>query len=128
MSIPFVDQVTEVSVPNAARLMRLLTDAGNSVFLWGKPGIGKTDIVHQMGAATGRKVIEFHAGLREPVDLRGIPVADLQSATTRWLVPSELPQAERLGRSRNRCWRALMDRSAASKTAATAVDMVGAKR
>jgi len=35
--------------------------------------------------------------LRETVDLRGIPVPDPKTGTTRWLVPDELPNAERDG-------------------------------
>jgi MoxR-like ATPase len=90
-------QEHEVNIAEAAMLMEILTDAGDSVMLWGKPGIGKSDIVHQLGAKKGRKVIEFHAALRETVDLRGIPVADLKTGKTRWLVPDELPNVERDG-------------------------------
>lgn len=87
----------EVAMDEAAELLEVLTDAGDAVFLWGKPGIGKTDIVNQLGAKKGRKVIEFHAALREPVDLRGIPITDPITATTKWCVPDELPRAERDG-------------------------------
>lgn len=87
----------EVTIAKAATLMETLTDGGDPVFLWGKPGIGKTDIANALGVKKNRNVIEFHAALREPVDLRGIPVADLATSTTRWLVPAELPQADRDG-------------------------------
>jgi hypothetical protein len=87
----------EVNIAEAATLLEILTDAGDSVMLWGTYGIGKTDIVHQLGARKNRKVLEFHAALRETVDLRGIPVPDLVTGKTRWLVPDELPQAERDG-------------------------------
>jgi hypothetical protein len=87
----------EVTMDTAAKLLRHLTDAGDRPFLWGAPGIGKSDVVHQLGAETSRKVLEFHAALRETVDLRGIPVADPVTGTTRWLIPDELPQAARDG-------------------------------
>jgi MoxR-like ATPase len=87
----------EIDIATAAVRMELLTDEGDNVFLWGKPGIGKTDIVRQLGKKKSRKVIEFHANLREPVDLRGIPVPDLKTGTTRWLTPDELPQVDRDG-------------------------------
>jgi len=87
----------EVTIAEAAELLEMLTDAGDPVFLWGVPGIGKSDIVHQLGAKKGRKVIEFHAALRETVDLRGIPVADIATGKTKWLIPDELPNAERDG-------------------------------
>jgi len=87
----------ECTIAEAAVLLELLTDAGAPVMLWGPPGVGKSSIVRQLGERKGRTVLEFHAALREPVDLRGIPVADLATGTTKWLVPDELPQAERDG-------------------------------
>jgi MoxR-like ATPase len=87
----------EITIADAAVMLEILTDAGDPVMMWGKPGIGKSDIVHQLGAKKQRKVIEFHAALRETVDLRGIPIADPATGTTKWLVPAELPQAERDG-------------------------------
>ena len=87
----------EVSIAQAAEMMDDYTEAGDNVFLWGPPGIGKSDIVHQLGARKQRPVIEFHAALREPVDLRGIPVADHKTGTTKWFTPDELPQAKRDG-------------------------------
>jgi MoxR-like ATPase len=92
-----VNQEHEITISEAAVRLEILTDAGDSVMLWGAPGIGKSDIVHQLGAKKGRKVIEFHAALRETVDLRGIPVPDLATGKTRWLIPDELPNAERDG-------------------------------
>ena len=87
----------DCTIADAAEMLELLTDAGDPVMLWGAPGIGKSAIVHQLGAKKGRKVIEYRANLREPVDVRGIPVPDLASGVTRWLVPDELPNAERDG-------------------------------
>ena len=87
----------ELAIDEAADMLEVLTDKGDTVFLWGAPGIGKSDIVHQLGKKKGRKVMEFHAALRETVDLRGIPVPDLETGTTRWLVPDELPRADRDG-------------------------------
>jgi hypothetical protein len=87
----------EVTIARAAHLLEILTDAGDPVMLWGTTGIGKTDIMHALGRKKDRKVMEFHAALRETVDLRGIPVPDLKTGKTRWLVPDELPQVERDG-------------------------------
>jgi hypothetical protein len=87
----------EVAMDEAADLLEVLTDAGQPVFLWGTMGIGKTDVVHQLGRKKGRKVMEFHAALREPVDLRGCPNIDKDTGTTKWFVPDELPRADRDG-------------------------------
>lgn len=80
-----------------AVLLEMMTDAGDKVFLWGPPGIGKTEMVEQLGEKKKRPVIEFHASLREQVDLRGVPVYSPETRTTRWAPPNELPQVERDG-------------------------------
>jgi MoxR-like ATPase len=86
-----------VTIAQAVDLLNLLIDGGDPVMLWGPPGIGKSEATHQIGATRGWKVIEYRANLREPVDVRGIPVPDLDKGTTRWLVPDELPRADRDG-------------------------------
>jgi hypothetical protein len=87
----------EITIDLAAHLLEMLTDNGDPVMLWGLPGIGKTSIAEQLGVKRNRKVIVLKTNVREPVDLRGIPVADLATGTTKWLVPDELPQVERDG-------------------------------
>jgi hypothetical protein len=87
----------ECTIAEAAILLRVLTDEGDPVMIWGPPGVGKSDITHQMGKETSRKVIEFRTNIREPVDVRGIPVPCEKTGTTRWFVPDELPQVARDG-------------------------------
>ena len=43
------------------------------VMLWGSPGIGKSDIIQQIGLKHKRNVIDLRLLLMEPTDLRGIP-------------------------------------------------------
>jgi MoxR-like ATPase len=87
----------EVTIARAAVLVQHLIEKRHSVHLWGAPGIGKSDIVRQIARVLGWNLIEFRANLREPVDCRGIPVADLVAGVTKWLVPDELPRADRDG-------------------------------
>jgi dynein-related subfamily AAA family protein len=87
----------ECTIAEAALLLEILTDADDAVMIWGPPGVGKSDIVRQLGAKKKRKVIEFRTNIREPVDVRGIPVPCEKTGTTRWFVPDELPQVDRDG-------------------------------
>lgn len=48
-------------------------DAGNTVFLEGDPGIGKTAMVHAACAAAGRPLIVENVAGTESVDWRGLP-------------------------------------------------------
>ena len=61
------------------------------VFLWGPPGIGKSDIVQQIGADTDRDVIDVRLALWEPTDIKGIPYFDSNAGTMTWAPPAELP-------------------------------------
>jgi hypothetical protein len=87
----------EVTIARAAHLVRFLIKKRHSIHLWGAPGIGKSDVVREIARDLGWTLIEFRANLREPVDCRGIPVADLATGVTKWLVPDELPRADRDG-------------------------------
>jgi len=90
--------VRKVPIDRAALLVKRLIAKRHSVHLWGKPGIGKSEVTRQIAADLGWKLIEFRANLREPVDCRGIPVADIKTGVTRWLVPDELPREDRDGK------------------------------
>ena len=64
------------------------------LFLWGPPGIGKSDIVHQIGEQMEAHVIDIRLSLWEPTDIKGIPYFDPNQNKMVWGAPSELPDAE----------------------------------
>jgi hypothetical protein len=68
------------------------------VFLWGPPGVGKSQITAQVAAAMGRPVVDIRAVQFDPVDLRGLPVVN-GDGQTHWSVPAFLPQATRDGKA-----------------------------
>ena len=45
----------------------------DALFIWGAPGIGKTEILHQVAEDLGIVVQEWHLSQIEPTDFRGIP-------------------------------------------------------
>jgi hypothetical protein len=61
------------------------------VFLWGPPGIGKSDIVKQIGEDTKRQVIDVRLALWEPTDIKGIPYYNADQGKMVWAPPAELP-------------------------------------
>ena len=61
------------------------------VMLWGSPGIGKSDIVQQIGLKHKRNVIDLRLLLMEPTDLRGIPYYNKDNKTMDWAPPVDLP-------------------------------------
>ena len=60
--------------------------------IWGPPGIGKSDIIHEIGKETSRKVIDIRLALWEPTDIRGIPYFNHETKQMQWAPPSELPK------------------------------------
>jgi hypothetical protein len=64
------------------------------LFLWGPPGIGKSDIIKQLGEELDAHVIDVRLSLWEPTDIKGIPYFDSNDSTMRWAPPSELPNKE----------------------------------
>lgn len=59
--------------------------------IWGPPGIGKSDIIAQIGDRQKRPVIDLRLLLMEPTDLKGIPYYDPETREMRWAKPSDLP-------------------------------------
>lgn len=65
------------------------------IFLWGPPGIGKSDIVKQISDSfSNSHLIDIRLSLWEPTDIKGIPYFDSNSGTMVWGAPSELPSEE----------------------------------
>jgi hypothetical protein len=64
------------------------------IFIWGPPGIGKSDIVKQLGEELDAHVIDVRLSLWEPTDIKGIPYFDSNDGTMRWAPPSELPSED----------------------------------
>ena len=65
-----------------------------AIMLWGDSGIGKSELICQIATLTVRKLIDFRTNIREPVDMRGVPVANQKTRTTDWYTPSELPKSD----------------------------------
>lgn len=61
------------------------------VMIWGAPGIGKSDIIQQIGDEQGRNVIDLRLLLMEPTDLRGIPYYNKDKNVMSWAPPVDLP-------------------------------------
>jgi len=64
------------------------------VFLWGPPGIGKSDLIEGIAIAMNALVIDLRLGQMEPTDLRGIPFYNKDTGTMDWAPPVDLPNTE----------------------------------
>lgn len=92
-----VAEVRTIRISEANRHIRRVLKKKRPIFLWGPPGIGKSELVEGVGASgdLGKtKVIDMRLALFEPTDLRGYPVPDIASGVMKWLPPADLPTAE----------------------------------
>ena len=64
------------------------------IFIWGPPGIGKSDIVGQIGSDMSALVIDIRLSLWDPTDIKGIPYYAANDNTMKWAPPAELPDAK----------------------------------
>ena len=88
--------MSDVSVrqmgPKAARkAIRKAIIKHRPTFLWGPPGIGKSDLVKQIGTELDREVIDVRLALWEPTDIKGIPYYNSDAGKMVWAPPAELP-------------------------------------
>jgi hypothetical protein len=64
------------------------------LFLWGPPGIGKSELVADITAELGGAMIDLRLGQMEPTDIRGIPFYNKDVGKMDWAEPIDLPSAE----------------------------------
>jgi hypothetical protein len=64
------------------------------VFLWGPPGIGKSEVVAEIAEELGGAVVDLRMAQMEPTDIRGIPYFNKDNGKMDWAPPIDLPDAE----------------------------------
>jgi hypothetical protein len=87
---------TRTVTPNSAKnSIKHALKKKRPIFLWGAPGIGKSEIVEQIcNTFSNSHLIDIRLSLWEPTDIKGIPYFDSNSGTMVWGAPSELPSEE----------------------------------
>ena len=64
------------------------------VFLWGPPGIGKSEVVAGIAEDLGGLMIDLRLGQMDPTDIRGIPFYNKELGKMDWAPPIDLPDEE----------------------------------
>src|SRR5210317_2487643 len=65
------------------------------IFMWGPPGIGKSDIMGQItDSLENAHLIDVRLSLWEPTDIKGIPYYAANDNVMAWAPPSELPDED----------------------------------
>jgi hypothetical protein len=69
-------------------------DKQRPLFLWGPPGIGKSELVESITQELGGAMIDLRLGQMEPTDIRGIPFYNKDNGKMDWAEPIDLPSEE----------------------------------
>ena len=64
------------------------------VFLWGPPGIGKSELVAGIARDLGGHMIDLRLAQMDPTDIRGIPFYNKDTNRMDWAAPVDLPDEE----------------------------------
>jgi len=88
----YTRQGDHVTPSQIAQALSALIPIRRPVFLWGPPGVGKSQVVAQAAAALGVALIDIRAVLLDPVDLRGLPAIG-DDGRCHWRPPAFLPAA-----------------------------------
>jgi len=76
MAVATRNKVLEINTVSPSRLKLAIKHAisrKRPMFIWGQPGIGKSEIVAEVAQSQNRPLIDIRLPLMEPTDIRGIP-------------------------------------------------------
>lgn len=87
------DNLTITSIQARKAILKAF-DAKRPVFLWGPPGIGKSEVVAEITQELGGIVYDLRMAQMEPTDIRGIPFFNKDLGKMDWAPPVDLPDEE----------------------------------
>ena len=83
-----------VTTTGAKSAIKVAFKKKRPIFLWGPPGVGKSDIVQQITDEAGGFMFDLRLGQMDPTDLRGMPFFNKDLGVMDWAPPIDLPSAE----------------------------------
>lgn len=81
---------TVTAVEAKAAIMRCFNKK-RPMFLWGPPGIGKSELVQGIADEMGGLMIDLRLSQMDPTDIRGIPFYNKELGLMDWAPPIDLP-------------------------------------
>lgn len=93
MAVQVSDSYTVTSIQARKALLKAF-QVQRPVFLWGPPGIGKSEVVSEITQELGGFMIDLRMAQMEPTDIRGIPFFNKEIGKMDWAPPVDLPDEE----------------------------------
>jgi hypothetical protein len=88
------DNIRKIKLDRAKSHMKRAFAKKRPVFLWGPPGVGKSDILAQIADEGNNLLIDLRMALLDPTDIKGYPYRDEVDNKMKWAAPAELPSQE----------------------------------
>ena len=92
-----MSETRQVTTVQAKRSLLKAFNHKRPLFLWGPPGIGKSELVADIAKELGGYMIDLRLGQMEPTDIRGIPFYNKEVGKMDWAEPIDLPDEELAG-------------------------------
>jgi len=89
-----VTESRTVTPTEARNRVKVCFDVKRPVFLWGPPGIGKSELIRGVTEEMGGFMYDVRLSQMEPTDIKGIPYFDKNTNRMDWAPPVDLPDAE----------------------------------
>ena len=80
-----------VTIEAARREIEICARLKRPVFLWGPPGIGKSELIAQITESLGGKMYDLRLALMDPSDLKGVLFYNPAVGNAMWNAPPDLP-------------------------------------
>lgn len=83
-----------VTLESAKRELMVAMRKRRPVFLWGPPGIGKSELVADICSELKGRLYDLRLALMDPSDLKGVLYYNTELHTATWSAPPDLPSKE----------------------------------
>jgi len=74
-----------------AQVLDICISNKRPAFIWGPPGVGKSDTVAQVAERRGMQLTDVRLNLLDPTDIKGFPMPDTATGQMHWLPANFLP-------------------------------------
>jgi hypothetical protein len=83
-----------VTLEQARKAMKKVFKIKRPIFVWGQPGVGKSDMVRSLATELGGVAVDVRLAQCDPTDIRGIPYFNKDTNTMQWAPADMLPSHE----------------------------------
>lgn len=89
-----VSETRTVTPTEARSRIKACFNVKRPVFLWGPPGVGKSEVIRDITQELGGVCFDVRLSQMEPTDIKGIPFFNRNNEKMDWAPPIDLPDAE----------------------------------